>query len=156
MAEHAGRSHLDGGWWPHSRDLAIELADLVDNFPARLGRIVRALHSPPDWDRAPRRVPVAGGYVDVGSLPGDDGHLMHLTTSARIVLRVLVVPPGFTEDQGVEALLAAATPGNDHSAADLLEEVTDSPDVDPMDHWTDDGGSWWGPSAVPPSFRTGG
>jgi len=51
--------------------------------------------------------------------------------------------------------MAAAAAGNAHSAADLLEEVTDSSDVDPGDRWTDHGESWWEPSAGPPSFRTG-
>ena len=155
MAEHPGRNHVDGAWWPQSRDLAVELADLVDHFPQQFGRIMRALFSPPDWDSAPRRVPVARGYVKVGSFPRDDSHLIHLTTSKRTVLYVLVVPPGFTDDQGAEALLAAASSGNAHSAAEILEEITDHPDVDPRDHWTDDGGSWWEPSRVPPSFRTG-
>lgn len=156
LAEKPGRNHLDGAWWPQSRDLAVELADLVAHFPPRFGRIVRALFSPPDWDPAPRRIPVAGGYVKVGSFPRDDSHLIHLTTSSRTVLHVLVVPPDFTADQGAEALLAAATPGYAHSADDLLEEVTNSPDVDPVDRWTDHGESWWGPSPVAPSFRTGG
>ena len=155
IAEDTGRNPLDGAWWPRSRDLAVELADLVDHFPPRSGRIVRALVSPPDWDPAPRHVPVAGGYVKVGSFPRDDSHLVHLTMADRTVLHVLVVPPGFTADQGDEALLAAATSENAHSAADLLAEVTDSPDVDHRDRWTDHGDSWWGPSAVPPSFRTG-
>ena len=137
MAEHPGKNYLDGAWWPQSRDLAVELADLVDHFPPRFGRIVRALFSPPDWEPGPRRVPVAGGYVKVGSFPRDDSHLIHLRTSDRNVLQVLVVPPGFTDAQGDEAMLAAATSGNAHSAADLLAEVTDSPDVDPRDHWTD-------------------
>jgi hypothetical protein len=143
MAEHPGTNRLDGGWWPRSRDLALELADLVDHFPAQLGRVVRALYSPPDWDPSPRRVPVAGGFVKVGFFPHDDTHLILLTTSDRTVLQVLVVPPEFTDGQGAEALLAAATSGNRHSAADLLETVTDHPDVDPLDHWTDDGGSCW-------------
>jgi hypothetical protein len=39
---------LDGGWWPQSSDLSVEMADLVDGFPADRGRIVRALYSPPD------------------------------------------------------------------------------------------------------------
>ena len=154
-AGHHGRNHLDGGWWPRSRNLAVELADLVDHFPPQFGRIVRALVSPPDWDPVPRRIPVTGGYVKVGSFPRDDTHLIHLKTSDRTVLRVLVVPPGFTPDQGDEALLAAATSGNAHSAADLLDEVTEYPDIDPMDHWSDDGGSWQGPHPIAPSFRTG-
>ena len=155
MAEHPGRNHLDGGWRPKSRDLAVELADLVDHFPTRFGRIVRALVSPADWDPTPRRIPVAGGYVKVGSLPREDTHLIHLKTSEWTVLRVLVVPPSFTPDQGDEALLAAGTLGNAHSATELLDEVTDYPDISPMDHWIDDGGPWWGPHPVAPSFRTG-
>ena len=137
LAEHPGQNHLDGGWWPQSRDLATELADLVDHFPPDLGRIVRAVFSPPDWDPAPRQVPVTRGYVKVGSFPHDDTHLIHLKTADRTMLRLLVVPPGFTDDQGDEALLAAATAGNSHSARALLDKVTEHPDVDPARHWTD-------------------
>ena len=149
MAEHPARNRLDGGWWPQSRDLAVELADLVDHFPVQLGRIVRAVVSPPDWDPAPRRVPVTGGHVKVGSFPRDDTHLIHLKTSDRAVLHVLVVPPGFTRYQGEEALLAAASSGNAHAATDLLEEVTNYPDTDPRDHWRDEGGSWREPDLLP-------
>jgi hypothetical protein len=155
LAEDPGRYRLDGAWWPQTRDLEVELADLVDNFPESAGRIVRARFSPPDWDPAPHQVAVGGGYVKVGSFPRDDSHMIHLMMSDLTVVSVLVVPPGFTDDQGAEALMAAAAAGNAHSAADLLEEVTDSPDVDPRDLWTDRGDSWWGTSAVPPSFRTG-
>jgi len=155
MAEHPGRDQLDGGWWPHSRDPAVELADLVDQVPTRSGRIVRASISPLDWEPAPRRIAVVGGFVNIGSLPGDDRHLVRLETADRTVLHVLVVPPGFTDAQGAEALLAAATSGNAHSASDLLREVTELPDVDPSDLWSDDGKSWWEPHAVAPSFRTG-
>ena len=155
MVEHPGHYHLDGGWWPQSRDLAIELADLVDHFPAVLGRIVRVVYSPPDWDPAPRRIPTTRGYVKVGSFPRDDTHLVLLKTSDRNVLRVLVVPPELSADQGSEALLAAATRGNAEPPESLLATVTEYPDVDPFDHWNDDGGSWWGPHPTPPSFREG-
>ena len=155
MAEHPGHDHLDGGWWPQSRDLAIELADLVDHFPAALGQIVRAVYSPPDWDPAPRRIATAHGYVKVGSFPRDDTHLVLLKTSDRNVLRILVVPPEMSADQGSEALLAAATRGNSEPPESLLATVTEYPDVDPFDHWSDDGGSWWGPHPTPPSFRGG-
>ncbi|GAB3864275.1 DUF5994 family protein [Nocardioides maradonensis] len=141
MAERGHRNSLDGGWWPHSRDLAAELGGLVAGMAPESGRIVRALFSPPDWDTAPRRIPMGAGYLKVGSFPDDDTHLMLLTTSDRRVLRMLVVPPGFTKAQADEALLAASTPGNSHSAAELLAEVLEHPDVDAMDLWTDDGGS---------------
>jgi hypothetical protein len=154
MAGHPGRDRLDGGWWPQSRDLAVELADLVDHFPPELGKVVRALVSPPDWEASTRRVPVAAGFVKVGSFPRDDTHLVHLRTTDRTVLHILVVPPAFSADQGAEAMLAAATRGNAHSGADLLDEVVQLPDIDPVDHWSDDGGSFWGTDPVAPSFRT--
>jgi hypothetical protein len=67
---------------------------------------------------------------------------MVLTTSDRVVLRVLVVPPAMTDDQGDEAMLAASSEAYAHSATSLLDEVGATPDVNPQDHWTDEGGSW--------------
>jgi hypothetical protein len=155
MADHPGKDHLDGGWWPQTRELAVELADLVDHFPAQSGRVVRALVSPPDWDSTPRIVPVTGRYVKVGTFPRDDTHLILLKTSDRRTLYVLVVPPGFSPDQGDEALRASAETGNDHTATEVLHEVAGHPDLDTGGHWSDDGGSWWGPETGTPSSRMG-
>ena len=54
--------------------------------------------------------------------------------------------------QGEEALLAASTLHGEHSAASILETVGESEDVDPIDQWNDEGGSWWGPDTVAPSL----
>ena len=134
MAQH-GKHHLDGGWWPQSRDLPVELADLIGHLPTQHGRVARALFSPPDWEPAPRRIPVAGRYVKVGSFPRDDTHLMLLKMADGSTLRLLVVPPDFSEDQGDEALLAASSRGNAHSALDLLETVTNEPEIDRANLW---------------------
>lgn len=137
LADSPGRDTLDGGWWPQSRLLAVELADLVTHFPATAGRIVRVLCSPPDWDDAPRRVPVPGGSVKVGSFPRDDTHLVLLRTADRTTLRLLVVPPGLSEADGQEAVLAASSTGNRHDAGSLLRTVADSAPVDRDLLWTD-------------------
>ena len=92
--------------------------------------------------------------MKVGCFPRDDTHLIDLTMSDRTVLRILVVPPGLSPDQGEEALLAAATAGNDHPAHSLLDAATESDDVDPTDQWSDEGGAWWHPHPTAPSFRT--
>jgi hypothetical protein len=156
MAEHPGRDDPHGTWWPQSRDLAVELADLVDHFPLELGRISRALFSPPDWNPAPRKIRAAHGYVKVGSFPRDDTHLMRLTMSDRTVLRLLVVPPGLTPAQGAAAMQAADGRGHDAGdAAPLLDAESEIPNVDPGDSWNDDGGSWQGPPPpVAPFTRT--
>ena len=140
LNEDPGRDVLDGGWWPQSRDLATELADLVDHFPAEAGRVMRVLYSPPDWDTRARRVAVAGGYVKAGFFPQDDTHLMHLTMTTAKPLKLLVIPPAFSRAQGEEALLAAATRGNDRPPAELLDTVTQDPDVDPAHEWSREGG----------------
>lgn len=111
---------LAGGWWPRSRDLETELADLVDHFPATHGRVARALYSPPDWDRAARRIVIARGSMKIGSFPRDDTHLMQLTLLGGSSVDLLVVPPE-TDAPTAELLLAeAATPGNTRTAVEVL------------------------------------
>lgn len=149
-----GRGPLDGGWWPHSRNIDMELADLVDGFPAVIGRVDRALYSRPDWDSQPRTVPVARGRIKAGSFPGDDTHMMVLSMAARTRLILLVVPPD--HPRGVEALTLAADESNRSSATEILSALRLAADAGRGDdHWTDDGGSWWREDAGPPSFRPG-
>ncbi|WP_156390868.1 MULTISPECIES: DUF5994 family protein [unclassified Nocardioides] len=135
MSDRTGLDTLDGGWWPRSRDLAVELADLADHFPHALGRVQHAVYSPPDWDATPRRVAVRGGHVELDAVPRDDTHLVLLRTSQRLTLCLLVVPHDFSADQGAEALLAATTTGYAHSAGCLLDTVADQPAVEPLDFW---------------------
>jgi hypothetical protein len=153
IADPPGRSSLAGGWWPQSRDLAVELPDLVDNFPSERGQVLRVAFSSPDWDTAPLLVPVASGHVEVASFPSDDKHVVELTMADLSLVRLMVVPPRMSAYRGEEAMLAAATPHGTHSAASILATVTEADEVDPFDHWHDEGGSWWGPDQVAPSFR---
>lgn len=135
MVDGPGRHSLDGGWWPYSRDLVLEMTDLVRHFPSEHGRITRALYSRPDWDTTPHRVDLGTKLLKVGSFPDDDTHVMVVQTANRERLTLLVVPSRFTQAQGEEALLAAATPGNEHSGSEVLLEVTDQHDADPADRW---------------------
>lgn len=118
---------LDGGWWPHSRDLAVELAVLVAGLPAEAGRAVRAVYSPPDWDTPPRRVPLARGYLKVGSFPRDDSHVLDLRMLDGTTLRLLVVPPTADPGQARSALLAAAEPEGTGTAASVLATMMPRP-----------------------------
>jgi hypothetical protein len=153
LGEPGVKQALDGAWWPQSRDLTVELRDLVDHFPRERGRITRALVSPPDWDATPPRVPVRHGYVRVGVDRHDDTHVVVLTLSDRTGLCLLVVPPGFSPADGHEALLASTTPRYASSASALLAHVLDQPAADPDERWNDEGGSWWGADDDAPSYR---
>ncbi len=106
--------NVDGGWWPQSRDLQAEAADLVDHFPPEVGRINRLLFSRPDWDnvvvnnRGLRRIKAARGPVKVGSFPSDDNHQMVLTMASGRPLRLLVIPSATDDSEGNRLLQASS------------------------------------------------
>jgi hypothetical protein len=110
-------NYVHGAWWPRSRDLQVEGADLVDHFPAAVGRINRMLFSRPDWDsssadgRGTRRILARRGPVKVGSFPSDDTHLMVLSMASRQRLRLIVVPSDLDEAEGERRMRAVAENG---------------------------------------------
>lgn len=163
---------LDGAWWPRSRNLETELADLVRNFPAGVGRIIRAVCSRADWERAPLEVRVDGETLKVGQFPHDGAHMVILTLPGRN-LTLLLVPPDTSEAQAAEVMRVATSPTNHASAHDVLvaalatsparavpvsavpvSAVPGSGEPETTaDHWDDHGESWWEPHPVPPSYR---
>ena len=116
LAEPPASGPLTGAWWPQSRDLHVEAADLVDHFPDRVGRVNRLLFSRPDWDdpvvdgRGVRRIQARRGVVKVGSFPRDDTHLMIvlLASGARVSLTVI---PDATDPAEADRQLRAAGHG---------------------------------------------
>ena len=124
-----GRGSLDGAWWPRSRDLEEELADLVDHFPPEAGHIARVVFSRPDWGSSPHRVKVARGLMRTGSFPRDDTHVLVVRLSTGRQLTLLVVPPDTDEHVARELMSTAASPSNKHSASDLLTPPADAAPV---------------------------
>lgn len=116
---------LDGAWWPQSRDLQTEGADLVDHLPVAVGRIERLLFSRPDWDTGTgtpsmRRIQAGRGGVKVGSFPSDDTHVMIAKMSSGQRLRLLVVPSDTASDRAATVMAQAADDGNTQSPRALL------------------------------------
>lgn len=116
----------DGAWWPRSRSLQTEAADLVDNFPGTHGRIHWLLFSRPDWEdatiggRGVRMIRAARGPMRVGSFPTDDTQLIiaSLNTGSRLRLQVI---PSATDPVEAERRLRSAA----------------------LECTTDDGGTMW-------------
>ncbi len=119
---------LDGAWWPQSRDLEVEFADLVDNFPIEWGVIARLLFSRPDWDTKdekeyPRTVLARRGSIKIGSFPGDDTNVMVAQLSSRHRLYLLVVPSGTPRGIAHSLISQATDDRNTLTAAELLEKA---------------------------------
>lgn len=117
LSDSAAHVGVDGAWWPRSRDLQREAADLVDHFPTARGRIQRLLFSRPDWDgsgtdgRGVRTILSARGRVKVGSFPSDDTHLMVLSLASGLRLKVLVIPSATPAAEAQQLLSDAAAGG---------------------------------------------
>jgi hypothetical protein len=142
---------IDGAWWPQSRDLPSELADLIDNFPEAVGRIDHVVYSGPDWDLPRlRRVQAGRGPVKVGTFPRDDTNLAMLVMASSKVLQILVVPSNMSRDQAVGSMSAATSAGNQATAKSILRTAPDW-EGEAAEHWTDDGGAFWDPNPNPPS-----
>jgi hypothetical protein len=150
-----GRSPVDGAWWPQTRDLDVELADLVDHWPDHLGSVYRALYSRSDWAGRPRTVATARRRIRTGTFPRDDTHLIVLSLSTRRSVELLVVPPGHPEAESV--MHWATHPLNRLTGAQILARSAapedDDHDHDLTDQWNDTGGNWWQGSRAP-SFRS--
>jgi hypothetical protein len=123
-----GQGSVDGAWWPYSRNLEVELADLIDHFPADAGHVRRVLFSRPDWQSFPRRVAIGRGFIKTGSFPADDTHLLVLKLSTGAQLNVLVIPPETPPEAARAILLRAATASDKSSPSSLLATVT-APDA---------------------------
>ena len=140
-----GDGALDGSWWPQSRDLSFELADLVDHFPIALGEVQRVVFSRPDWDTAPHRVSVAHGLIKVGSYPRQNNHQVWLSMATHSMIRLSVTAPAGSAQPGTRRVAPPSRPVTAHDS--------DRDDADSWSHWTDDGGSWWDPHPEAPPER---
>jgi len=105
------RGVLDGGWWPRSRDPAVELPRLIADLNTHLGQpavITRVALNLTAWDRTPRRVAIGDRIVPVGWFRTLDVDTITLTTTVRSRITLLVVPPEAAADSAAIALAMAA------------------------------------------------
>jgi hypothetical protein len=112
--------HVDGAWWPRSRDLAAELPELLAAIAAQMQPVGRVSYHPADWDPAPRRVVVGAQSVRLGwyrLMPA--GTVDVISGLRRITL--IVVPAETPADVADDLLSRAANPANVEDVATLLE-----------------------------------
>jgi Family of unknown function (DUF5994) len=104
----ASTCHIDGAWWPRSRNLAGELPMLAKALAAWLGRVERVSYNLTVWRDTVRQI-----RVDSAPVRLDGNRMQHPDTvdvlghTHRITL--LVVPPEATEVAGHQATELAAT-----------------------------------------------
>jgi hypothetical protein len=139
--------HVDGAWWPRSRDLAAELPALIEALAARLGRIERVSYHLDDWEPAALRIRVAGHPVRLGGFRAQAEHTVDVSAAMWRRVTVLVVPPETPSVVAEQLLSATAERDNTRTASELItgggvgttETPHDIPDAAER-RWDTDGG----------------
>jgi hypothetical protein len=141
--------YVDGGWWPRSRDLVVEVPTLARVLSVRLGRITRVAFPLTAWHRPPWQVTVDGRTIRLEGFRHQDEHIVHLSGPDRRRITLLVIPPDAVVIAAHDAMAAAAGRDNVDQAADILAAAgaisdTATPRLrlvrDVPDRWATDGG----------------
>jgi hypothetical protein len=128
----AAHGVLDGGWWPRSRDPAVELPKLIADLNTHLSQcaiVTRVALNLTAWDHTPHRVAIGDRIVPLGWFQALDAHTIALTTTGHDRITLLVVPPETTADCAAIALAMAALGDNSaHPLAILAASGITTPD----------------------------
>ncbi|WP_143230739.1 DUF5994 family protein [Actinosynnema sp. ALI-1.44] len=108
-ADGAASSGFDGGWWPRSPDLAVELPALIRALTPRLGMVRRIRYNPDTWGQLARHLTVDRGTARLEGFIGLDPYSLRITSVTSSMLCLMVVPPDAAEHIGHGALAAACT-----------------------------------------------
>jgi hypothetical protein len=115
---------LDGGWWPRSTDLMVELPQLIAALSGR-GEITHALLNSADWDLPhERRLSAGRKGVRLGFYSSQPAGLITLMSDfGRDRFDLVVVPPSTGPADADAAMKAAADATDDRRAPALLGDL---------------------------------
>jgi hypothetical protein len=117
---------VDGGWWPRSRDLAVELPVLLDVLWAAGRVFTRISYNLTVWDAAPRKAELRGRVLHFDGFRLMDPLLVRLADAdSRDRLDLVVIPPEAPRGLGARALAVAGRHRDAHTTAEIVA-LTDS------------------------------
>src|SRR5215211_4019109 len=122
-----GNSAFDGAWFPRSRDLAVEVPELIAELDRRGVRVERFTYPLDVWEPAPRKLAVAGRTVRTGGFRSMDWHIVCLTWAGARRADLLVVPPETDVLTGARALRLATRRGLPGSPQMVLAAARSTP-----------------------------
>lgn len=130
---------VDGGWWPHSLDLAGQLPDLLQAVEVSgYEPVFRVSYAAGAWNPLPpRKAALLGRMVKSGGFRTQDPALIQLIDgSGRNRLDIMVVAPGTDPEVARRALSMAGAAGDRHRAREILDlaeqAATQHPHFDPV------------------------
>jgi hypothetical protein len=123
-----GGSAFDGAWFPRTRDLTVEVPELIAELDRRGVRIERFTYALDAWSPAPRKVVVQGRTVRTGGFRSMDRGIVCLTWDGGLKRAdLLVVPPETDVLTGARALRLCTRPGLPRSPQMVLAAARSTP-----------------------------
>jgi hypothetical protein len=121
-------SAFDGAWWPRSRELAVEVPELIAELERRGVRIERFTYALDAWRPAPRKVIVNGRVIRTGGFRSMDPQVVCLTWhGGQRRADLLVVPPETDVLTGARALRLCTRRGLPRSPQMVLAAARSTP-----------------------------
>jgi hypothetical protein len=132
---------VDGGWWPRSRDLAVEVPALLAVLAIRLGTVEGVTYNLGDWGPTSRKITVGGARVRIAGYRSQHPDTIDVF-GPRHRVTLLVVPPEATGPVAHAALMAAGHRANTDSVEALLlaSHTFSVEDAAAEQRWEIDGG----------------
>lgn len=124
----SGGSPFDGGWFPRSDDLSVELPELIAELDRRGVRIERFTYALDAWQPVPRKVVLQDRVVRTGGFRSMDPLVVCLTwAEGTRRADLLVVPPDTDVLTGARALRLATRRGLPRSPQMVLAAARSTP-----------------------------
>jgi hypothetical protein len=124
----SGGSPFDGAWFPRSRDLAVEMPELIAELDRRGVRIERFTYALEAWLPVPRKVIVQGRMIRTGGFRSMDPQVVCLTWDGGTKRAdLLVVPPETDVLTGARALRLCTRRGLPRSPQMVLAAARSTP-----------------------------
>jgi hypothetical protein len=142
---------IDGGWWPRSLDLSVELPPLLAELSRAGHDVAQVTYDPAAWNPAPRALAGPGRPVTLeGSAQQPAASVSLADTSGAKRTELVVIPP-HTDPRVAQRVLALARLGGDLlRALGMIERANGEPpsaaariglpDPLPAAVWETDGG----------------
>ena len=124
----SGEQSFDGAWFPRSRDLAVELPELIAALDKRGLRVERFTYPLDVWSPAPRKVVVGGRVVRTGGFRSMDPNVVCLSWDGGARRGdLLVVPPETDVITGARALRLCTRRGLPRSPQMVMAAARSTP-----------------------------
>src|SRR4051812_12671196 len=123
-----GNSAFDGAWFPRTRDLAVELPELIAELDRRGGGGERFTYALDAWAPAARKLPVGDRIVRPGGFRSmDPGVVCLIWDGGAMRADLLVVPPETDVLTGARALRLCTRRGLPRSPQMVLAAARSTP-----------------------------